>query len=200
MLIQLSRYPPLVANRGVPLGSGWSGPELVRRAVAGDAAAFADLVRNSAERLYGTALRVTRDPSAADDAVQETLIEAWRKLGSLREPDRFDAWVARILIRRCYRQGMRRLTVSNVEMTIDMAQPDPQASLADRDELERAFARLAAKHRAVLVLRYYLGLEPAELADVLQVRPGTARSRLHYALDALRGELASERRVGGRRG
>ena len=77
---------------------------------------------------------------------------------------------------------------------VNVADRDQFAALADRDLLERAFRRITVDQRAVLVLRYHLGLEPAEIAEVLGIAQGTARSRLHYALDALRGALEADAR------
>jgi RNA polymerase sigma-70 factor (ECF subfamily) len=68
------------------------------------------------------------------------------------------------------------------------------ASAADRDELERALSRLTPDQRAVLVLRYYAGFEPADIADVLRLPPGTVRSRLHYAVRAMRSAIEADAR------
>ena len=80
--------------------------EIVERAKRGDHAAYATLVRQLGPKLYGIALRVTGNPALADDAVQEGLIHAWRDLPSLRDPDRFEPWIARIVLRRCYREWL----------------------------------------------------------------------------------------------
>ena len=75
---------------------------LVERARAGDEEAFASLARAAGDRLLAIAYRILRDLGLAEDAVQQTLVLAWRELPSLREPDRFDAWLRRLLVNACY--------------------------------------------------------------------------------------------------
>jgi RNA polymerase sigma-70 factor (ECF subfamily) len=170
--------------------------DLVERARSGDHAAFSSLVRASGPLLYGIARRITGDPAAADDAVQEALIMAWRDLPSLRDPARFEGWLTQILVRRCYREIRRRRPRAD----LDDAPPvmaQHVTSMMDRDELERGFQRLTPDQRAVLVLRYYASLEPQEIAAALGVPPGTVRSRLHYALAAMRSALEADARLAG---
>lgn len=170
--------------------------EVVERAKHGDHAAYASLVRDVGARLYGIALRVTGNAAMADDAVQEGLIHAWRDLPALRDPTRFEAWITQIVIRRCYRE-IRRSPDRTTALadTDDRAAPgDPASGLAARDEVESAMRRLTPAQRSVLVLRFYAGLEPSEIADVLDLPVGTVRSRLHYALQAMRAAMAAEAR------
>src|SRR6476660_70750 len=77
--------------------------DLVDRAQGGDREAFEQLARLVATRLFATATLILRDADLASDVVQETLIEVWRKLPSLRDTQAFEAWLYRILVRRCYR-------------------------------------------------------------------------------------------------
>lgn len=170
--------------------------DLVERARKGDHAAFASLVRACGSMLYGIARRITADPAVADDAVQEALIMGWRDLPTLRDPDRFEAWLTQILVRRCYREIRRR----RPRAELDDAPPvmaHHVGRTADRDELERGFRRLTADQRAVLVLRYYAGLEPQDIAETLGIPAGTVRSRLHYALLAMRSALEADARATG---
>jgi RNA polymerase sigma-70 factor, ECF subfamily len=168
--------------------------DIVERAKRGDHAAYASLIRGVGKRLHGIALRVTRDGAMADDAVQETLIQAWRDLPSLRDVHRFDAWITQIVIRRCYRE-LKRNRAPGAELRPEHSD-DHAARLADQDELERGLSRLTPEQRSVLVLRYYAGLEPTEMAEVLGLPAGTVRSRIHYATSALRSALdADARRV-----
>ena len=172
--------------------------ELVRRARDGDRDAFDALLRGMVDRLFAVAYRVVRDWDVADEVVQQTLVSAWRDLPQLREADRFEAWLHRLLLRSCYREAKRTRRRHVVESTAassgDVA--PPESAIADRDRLDRAFARLTVEHRAVLVLSHYLELTGPEIARVLDIPPGTVKSRTFHALRALRAALeASERDV-----
>ena len=171
--------------------------ELVERAMAGDHDAFSELARVSIGRLYAVARLILRDPHRAEDATQEALVTAWRDLSALRDPDRFDGWLHRLVLRACYREasrGRRRWTVETEVRDWDGMVPDQTADFADRDQLERGFRRLAPEQRAVIVLHHYLGLTLDETADALGVPPGTARSRINRAMGALRAALDADAR------
>jgi RNA polymerase sigma-70 factor (ECF subfamily) len=173
--------------------------DLVELARQGDRDAFGILALANADWLFAVALRILRDFGRAEDAVQQTLVIAWRELPTLRDPDRFEAWLRRLLVRVCYVESRRaRRWEANIRaLPVDgPAHDDDLGSIADRDQLERGFRRLSAEQRAILVLHHYLGLEPGEIAETLGIPPGTARSRLHYAHRAMRAALeADERRV-----
>ena len=81
--------------------------DLVERAMAGDHEAFSELARLGIRRLYAAARLILRDAEAAEDATQEALVAAWRDIGSLRDPDRFEPWLHRLLVRECYREASR---------------------------------------------------------------------------------------------
>ena len=164
---------------------------LVELAQRGDRDAFAGLVRAVGDRLYALAYRILRDPDAAQDAYQDAMITVWRQLPNLRDPDRFEAWAHRILVHRCYRESRRRTRLVTGARVEDIGVPVTDARLAihDRDELERAFRGLSLEHRAVFVLHHHLGLALTEVAATLGIPDGTARSRLHYATQALRRAL-----------
>lgn len=170
--------------------------ELVARAARGDADAFDALARDRIDRLFAIAFRILRDHHDAEDAVQQALWTAWADLPGLREPARFDAWLYRLVVRMCYRAGRsRRRRASIVRMAPEMTElPDPRRAddLADRDQLERAFASLSTEHRAVVVLQHYLGLGLDEVAAVLDIPHGTARSRSHYALRRMRDAIVAD--------
>ena len=171
--------------------------ELIERAQNGDRDAFSALVRDRLPRLYGVAGLITGSRDAADDAVQETLLKAWRDLPRLREPDRFDAWLHRLLVNACHDHG-RRLRRRKAETPLlDVHQrsiSDAAQLVADRDELDGAFRRLDGQERAVIVLRHYLGLSTAEAAAALGMREGTLKSKLHRAMNAMSAAIAAERR------
>jgi RNA polymerase sigma-70 factor, ECF subfamily len=171
--------------------------ELVERARAGDHDAFEELARVSIGRLYAVARLIVRDDGVAEDATQEALVSAWSHLGALRDPDRFEAWLHRLLVRACYREAARQQRRRKVEVHIPVMEApvaDPTTDFADRDQLERGFRRLDTDQRAVLVLHHYLGLSLDEVAEVLGVPPGTVGSRLHRATRAMRAALEADAR------
>jgi RNA polymerase sigma-70 factor (ECF subfamily) len=169
--------------------------ELVERAGRGDHDAFALLAGASVARLEAVARLTLRDSGLAQDAVQDALVRAWRNLPGLRDPDRFDAWLTRLTINACI-DTMRSRRRRPIEVDLAPYQPaiggDWIGQVADRDQLDRGFRRLSVEHRAVLVLHYYLGLSHAGVAEVLGVPLGTAQSRLHRALEAMRAALVAD--------
>ena len=181
--------------------------DLVEQAQRGDREAFATLARTHADRLMAIAQRILRDVGRAEDAVQQTLVIAWRELPSLRDPDRFDAWLQRLLVNSSYAEA-RRSKAWNTHVRIlptdGPAGPDEVLTVDNRDRLERAFRRLPPDQRAVLVFTHYLGLSHAEIAERLGISAGTARSRLHYAHRAIRAAIEADERpvavAGGRLG
>jgi RNA polymerase sigma-70 factor (ECF subfamily) len=168
---------------------------LVERAREGDHDAFAALVDLTIARLDTAARLILRDPELARDAVQEAFIRAWRDLRSLRDPDRFDAWVHRLTINTCLDvHRRRRRRVIEVELTpLDSpAVSDMARDIADRDLLDQALQRLDVGHRAVVVLHYYLGMPLPEVATSMGIPVGTAQSRLHYSLKAMRASVLAD--------
>jgi RNA polymerase sigma-70 factor, ECF subfamily len=171
--------------------------DLIEQAQHGDREAFAILARTHGDRLMAIAQRILRDVGRAEDAVQQTLVIAWRELPSLRDPDRFDAWLQRLLVNASYAEARRsRAWMATVRiLPVDgPAGPDETLSLDERDRIERGFRRLPPDQRAILVFTHYLGLTPTEIADRLGIAVGTARSRLHYAHRAMRAALEADER------
>ena len=172
--------------------------DLVEAARRGDREAYADLIRSRGDRLFAIAQRVLRDVDRTEDAVQEALVIAWRDLPGLRDPDRFDAWLHRLVVRACVHEAMRqRRLVANLHvLPADFpAGPDEILSVADRDQLERGFLRLDPELRAVIVLHHYLALPVPAVAAILGIPLGTAKSRLHRALGLMRAALDADARV-----
>ena len=164
--------------------------ELVIRAQSGDREAFDALATAAYDRLYSIGRRILRDASAAEDAVQEALIRCWRDLRSLRDPDRFEAWLHRLLVNACYDEARRRrrFSVAVSDIAADRSDPaDHYAAVAQRDELERLFVQLPVEHRAAIVLTHNVGLSGPEAAQILGVPPGTVYSRVHHGLRMMRG-------------
>jgi RNA polymerase sigma factor (sigma-70 family) len=168
---------------------------LVERARQGDHDAFAELARAAVVRLDQAARLILRDPELARDAVQEGLIRAWRDLPSLRDPDRFDAWLRRLVVNSCIDQTRRRRRRPiEVELTVIHAPAisDISGALADRDQIDEVLRRLDERTRAVVILHYFLGLPLTEVAANLGIPVGTVKSRLHRALGEMRVSIAAE--------
>ena len=171
----------------------------------GDHDAFAVLAGRFVARLDGAARLILRDPELARDAVQEGFIAAWRNLPTLRDPDRFEAWLRRLVFRACIdmirRRGRRPMEVELSPIdgpTIDGPAIGDIASLvADREMLDAALRQLRPDWRAVMVLHFYLGLPLTDVASALDIPVGTAKSRLHRGLADMRasinGDLAASR-------
>ena len=168
------------------------------RAIAGDYDAFSALVRTSASRQYAVATLILHDRDKAQDAVQDALIRAWRGLSALRDPSAWDAWLHRLTVRACYAAAHREKRRIQVEVSRDRHEEgvfDEQASFGERDRMERQLRRLPLDQRAVLVLHFYVGLPLTEAAAILDIPTGTAKSRLHRGLEALRSALDTEGQI-----
>jgi RNA polymerase sigma-70 factor (ECF subfamily) len=177
--------------------------DLVEAAQSGDREAYVDLIRVRTDRLFTIAQRILRDIDRAEDALQDALVIAWRDLRGLRDPDRFDAWLQRLVINVCIAQATRerRRTANLRVLPLDgPVAPDELLSVAERDLLERGFRRLPPEQRAILVLHHYLGYAPSEIAETLGIPSGTARSRLHHAHRAMRAALEADARTTVREG
>jgi RNA polymerase sigma-70 factor (ECF subfamily) len=172
--------------------------DLVDRARNGDHDAFAALAGGAYDRLHRTARLILRSDDRAADAVQESLTAAWLHIRAVRDPDRFDAWLHRLLVHACYREARRTRKREVAEIRLeapDVARVgDAQEVTAVRDQLERAFRRLTPEQRAVLVVHHYLGLPDGDAANVLDIPIGTFKSRLHRASGALRAAIEADGR------
>lgn len=175
-------------------------PDVIGRAKRGDKEAFTTLVLSYGDRLYSVAYRILRDTGRAEDAVQQTFLTAWRDLRQLRDDDRIQAWLYRLLVNACFAEvrhtrrwqpGLRLVT----DLDVGPSTNDTQVDVALRDELERAFRRLSAEQRAVLVMHHYLGLSGAEIAETLGLSAGTVRSRLHYGKQQMRAAMEADQRL-----
>ncbi len=167
---------------------------LIERARRGDAEAFEVLVREGMPTVYRRALAILGSEADARDAAQETFVAAWRELPRLREPERYDAWLARIALNACRMALRRRGRVREIEVParFDPPAPDRVGGIADADAVRRAFRRLGVDQRSILVLHHVEGLPVARIAAVLDVPPGTVKSRLFGARAALERALAEE--------
>jgi RNA polymerase sigma factor (sigma-70 family) len=171
--------------------------QLVVLAREGDHDAFARLVAASVGRLNAIARLILRDYSLAEDAVQDAFVDAWRSLPGLRDPDRFDAWLTRLLVRSCQdlRRRARRRVIELPLLTGDgPLVADHQTAFAVTDQIERGLQGLTIDQRTVLVLSFYLDLPVAEAASILGIPAGTMKSRLHRAILALRATVDADDR------
>jgi len=149
------------------------------------------------DRCMAIAYRILRDADRADDAVQAALIMAWRELRTLRDSDRFEPWLHRILTNECYAEARRRRRWSTQIRLLPMPgqrESGEISAINDRDQLDRAFRRLTIEQRSVIVFHHYVGLPLTEVADRLGIPVGTAKSRLHHATNALRASLEADSR------
>jgi RNA polymerase sigma-70 factor (ECF subfamily) len=167
----------------------------VERAEPADA--FAIITRRDVDRAYSLAWAILSDDEDAQDATQDALTSAWQQRGSLRDQDRLEAWLSRIVINKC-RDRLRsrargRERVRSIELVVAPSIADGSQSAADRDELGRALEALNPDQRIVVVLRFWADLTVDAIAERLGVPPGTVKSRLHNSLNVLRSALEGPR-------
>lgn len=169
----------------------------VERAMRGDHDAFASLIGPASRRLFELACLILRDSDRAADATQEAIVRAWRELPRLRDPERFEAWLRRLVVNACYdeaRRVRRRAEVTLLAAGV-RAIGDEAADVEARDRVERAFRRLPLEQRAVLVLQHHLELTHPEIAETLGIPVGTVKSRIRYGSSALRASLEADDRI-----
>lgn len=174
--------------------------ELVERARNGDIEAFVDLIASREKSMARIANAILGNEADSADALQDALEAIWSKLPSLRDARRFDAWADRILVnasrlalRRRARLRVRQIPLDDEVDTSDR-RPGVEEQVADSTALDRAFGRLGADDRAILVLHHLEGRPVREIGDVLGIPDGTVKSRLHTARRALEQSLLEERR------
>lgn len=172
--------------------------ELVERARAGDADAFDQLVRGRIDAVYRTALGILGHPADARDATQDTFVAVWRKLPTLREVDRFDAWLARITVNACRMVLRRRRGVRELRLLPGTDYPAGARSLSTNETtaaaFDNAFELLTVEQRAILLEHHLDGRGVAEIAERLGIPAGTVKSRLFAARRALEKALEGQHR------
>ena len=173
--------------------AGWQ----VSDKVAGKGEAFRQLADEHLDASYALARAILRDPAEAQDAVHDAFLTAWRKWDSLRDPTRFPWWFRRIVVNTC-RDRLRRIArhpTSTLPDEPGLAQGDPTGLVNDHAVLDRAFAGLSADDKVILILRYFLDLTTADIASLIDTRPGTVGSRLNRAQARLRDALTEADRL-----
>ena len=171
---------------------------LVDRARRGDLDAFEEIVRARMDATYRLTYAILGDEADARDAAQDTFIQAWRQLGTLRDSDRFDAWLQRIAVnaarmthRARRRRGVREIASSRVGAMPDRPVAEAAAAV-DARVLDAALRTLPIEQRSILVLHHLEGRPIADLAAILEIPPGTVKSRLHTARTALQAAIEAE--------
>ena len=168
---------------------------LVERAQRGDHDAFAVLAGGAIGRLDAAARLILRDGELARDAVQEAMVRSWRDLPTLRDVDRFDAWLHRLLVNACLDiMRRRRRRAVEVELTpiFTPITADFTSAVVDRDLLDRGLRALEPGWRAIVVLHYFLGMPLPDVASALGIPLGTAKSRLHRSIGVLRATVEGD--------
>jgi RNA polymerase sigma factor (sigma-70 family) len=159
--------------------------------------AFDRLTRRDVDRAYRLAWAILRNEEDAAEATQDALTSAWQRRRSLRDPDKLEAWLSRILVDKCRdrlrSRGRSTGRVRSIETVSLPAVPDGSRATADRDELGRALGSLNPDQRIVVVLRFWADLTVDGIADRLGVPPGTVKTRLHDSLRVLRSTLEEHR-------
>jgi RNA polymerase sigma factor (sigma-70 family) len=165
--------------------------ERLERAKAGDGRAFDELLAPVLDPAFRLAMTMLKDRGAAEDAVQEAALKAWRKLGRFRAGAELRPWFLAIVANECrtVRRGRWRSVLRLVDMRPRVAS---DARWADQMDLEAALDRLPRHHLLALTLYYHLDLPIEDVARALGTSTGGARQRVHRALAALRPEMALE--------
>jgi RNA polymerase sigma-70 factor (ECF subfamily) len=170
---------------------------LVEQARGGDSDAFEAIVRSTIDAVYRLSLAILGDEADARDATQETFVAAWRRIASLRDADKFEAWLQRIAVnaaRMALRGRRRRLVreIPNADVIAAAGGAEAEAQPSDADRLGAAMASLSVNQRTLLALHHLDGRRLDEIAGLLKIPVGTAKSRLFTARRALEKALASE--------
>jgi len=179
---------------------------LVHRSQAGDASAYEALVRRYHGRIYGLVYSMTGNREDAEDLVQEVFIKAWKAIGHFREQSGFFTWIYRIALNRTLnfrKKRSRRQHVSLDEFDPDIKQAESYREFSSKgsvlrkmslsefqEKMNEALLKLSEKHRAVVILHDVQGMPHAEISKVVRCSEGTVRSRLFYAHQQLRADLA----------
>ncbi len=161
--------------------------DLVKRAKAGDRLAFDRLVGPLVDQAFRLAYGMLHDRQAAEDAVQEAAIRAWRKLNNLRPGTEMRPWFLGIVANQC-RTTMRGRwwSVLRLDVPPSSAGYGFEDQIASGEDLRAALRKLAPEHREVIVLHYYLDLPLHEVAVISGIPIGTVKSRINRGLAAMR--------------
>jgi RNA polymerase sigma-W factor len=174
---------------------------LVRRTLAGEQDAFAQLVERYKDPVYHVAYRMLSNAAEAEDVAQETFVRAFTQLGTYKPEHRFSTWLLSIASHLAIDQLRRRRflalpldEVPFLEWLADDETGPEEAALVDeqQDEMQRLISKLPAKYRAVVVLRYWQDLSYEEIATALNLTPALVKARLHRARELLARHLKEQ--------
>jgi len=178
-----------------------AGRSLVDLARSGDAAAFESLVRSRMDAVYRLGLAILGDEADAADAAQMTFVAAWQQLPRLRDPDRFDAWLQRVAVNSCRmalrtrgRRRIREIPMAEMDLAQKRALGVAAPRRADDEILREAMRHLSVDQRAILALHYLDDRALTDVAEILAIPVGTAKSRLFKARADLDKALRAEER------
>lgn len=156
----------------------------IKKAKSGDTEAFAALYRDIHMDLYRFALYTLKHPDDAEDAVSETIIDAFASISKLRSEDSFSSWIFKILTVKCKKILKRRLTVTE-EFFLNIPAKDTSASLDERIDLRNCFFRLDDDERLIISMHIFAGYTNREIAKILHMNANTVRSKESRALKKL---------------
>jgi len=168
--------------------------KLVRQAKQGDVDAFASLYQEVYEDLYRFALYTLRHPADAQDAVGETVADAFASIRRLRSEEAFRGWIFRILSSKCKR-CLKRYAGRPVELTEEMAEQLPHggsADVAEHIQVRQMFWRLEPQDRMILAMHLFAGYTSREIARQMHMNENTVRSRESRALKRMRREMEAD--------
>jgi RNA polymerase sigma-70 factor (ECF subfamily) len=171
----------------------------IERTLAGDQQAFALIFDQYKNLVYKTAYLILNDAHEADDALQETFLKAYHALGRYQsDKGAFSTWLYRITVNQCRNQQRQKegifrfLNTNKASDETEQSSPSPEFELGEEQALHQALARLSPKLRVVIILRYFLDLSYAEIAQILGLPLGTVKSRLNMALKTVGEALQAE--------
>ncbi len=173
-----------------------SDERLVRLAQKGDTAAFESLYRSNLQRIYALAMRMLRNPSAAEEATQEVFVRAWERLRSFRRDSLFSSWLHRMTVNlildqlRARQRFDERFVEEPEAADLKPARQPRHPPAAARLDLEAAVALLPEQARMVFLLHDVEGYRHREIAGLLEIAEGTSKAHLHRARRQLRKDLA----------
>jgi RNA polymerase sigma factor (sigma-70 family) len=164
---------------------------LVRHAAQGDALAFEALVNPRLDQAFRIASAILGSEADAHDVVQESFIGAWKQLPRLRDPERFDAWLHRLIVNRCRDALRRRARSREIDLSgvADLVARDATDDVGEATRINAAFERLNVDQRYLLVMHHLQQMSVAELSRELGIPEGTGKWRLHAARKALEAAL-----------
>ena len=156
--------------------------DLVSKAKKGDPDAFTDLIQSQMQNMYKTARSILSQDADVADAISETILICWERLGSLKYNSYFRTWMTRILINKCY-----ELIRKNRNITVDAEFPEQgyQEIAYENIEWKETLDSISEKYRLVMMLHYVEGFTVSEISQILEISEGTVKSRLARGRNSL---------------